>query len=246
MLIPVTQLSCYWNIKPNGVLHVGAHKGEESGEYTRHNWGKVVWVEAQPELVTYLRTLLKPENNQVLEAAVWDESGTELDFNLASNGESSSLLDFGSHATSYPHIIFESSIKVRTKRLDEIIPKDRFADFLNMDVQGVELKALQGLGSRIIEFKWVYTEVNKNEVYKNCTRIEEIDEYLSKFGFSRTVTRWVFGKGWGDALYTQTGIANPSSLNHRVILVNLKWISKQFSLYIKGKVRYILTSIQNR
>ena len=234
------------NIKPIGVLHVGAHKGEESDEYTRHNWGKIVWIEAQPELVAHLRSILKPEENLVIEAAVWNESGVELDFHLASNGESSSLLEFGSHATSYPHIIYESSIKVQTKRLDEIIPEGKFADFLNVDVQGVELKALQGLGSRISEFNWVYTEVNKNDVYKDCTKIEEIDEYLTKFGFSRSLTRWVFGKGWGDALYTQKTISNQSKWRTSMILSNLNWISKQLSLQIKANVRYFLTLIQNR
>ena len=74
MLIPINQLSQYWNIKPSGVLHVGAHRGEESCEYRRHNWGRVVWVEAQPELVAYLQSALKPQDNLVIEAAVWNES----------------------------------------------------------------------------------------------------------------------------------------------------------------------------
>lgn len=240
MLIPIRHLSRYWNIKPTGVLHVGAHKGEESGEYGRHNWGRVVWVEAQPDLVSHLRSVLKSPENTVLEAAVWNKSGIELDFHIASNGESSSLLELGSHATSYPQITFQSTIKVQTKRLDEIIPKEQFANFLNVDVQGVELKALEGLGPRISEFNWVYTEVNKKEVYKDCTKIVEIDEYLSKFGFSRIATRWVYGKGWGDALYAQREIPRPCSWKLLIILSNLNWISKQLTWQIKASVRYIL------
>ena len=169
----------------------------------------------------------------------------ELDFYLASNGESSSLLEFGSHATSYPQIIFESTIKVRTKRLDEIVPNGQFADFLNVDVQGVELQALQGLGARLSEFKWVYTEVNKNEVYKECTKIVEIDEYLRNFGFARISTRWVFGKGWGDALYIKREISNRSKYRPIIILSNLSWISKQLGWQVKAKVRQLVKLIQN-
>jgi FkbM family methyltransferase len=248
MLIPISNLSQHWKIKPNGVLHVGAHRGEEAGEYEKYGWGKVVWVEAQPTLVSALRSALDIEQNLVLEAAVWNESGVELDFNVASNGESSSLLEFGSHADSYPNITFLSRIKVLTKRLDEIIPAERFADFLNLDLQGAELRALQGLGERISEFNWVYSEVNKIEVYRDCALITEIDGYLERMGFVRVSTRWVFGKGWGDALYIREGHPTLGKPNYLIEASKFMWTWTQIRWSIKAWLLLVFntTSIRKK
>jgi len=243
MLFSVSELGQNFKVHPNGVLHVGAHKGEESFEYQKHGWGNIVWVEAQPDLVLELTKRLSALENTVIEAAVWNESGVKLEFNVASNGESSSLLDFGSHAESYPQIKYESSIVVFTKRLDELIPTDQFADFLNIDVQGVELKALQGLGSRITEFKWVYTEVNKSEVYKDCTLIGDLDDYLGEQGFKRISTRWVFGKGWGDALYRNQNMDLTKFKKGKIALGDFRWISRQILWQVKSIFRTLIVKI---
>ena len=44
------------------------------------------------------------------------------------------------------------------------------------------------------------TEVNREEVYKNCPRVEELDHYLSQFNFERVETTWD-GVTWGVAFY---------------------------------------------
>ena len=48
--------------------------------------------------------------------------------------------------------------------------------------------------------EYVYTEVNKKSVYKNCAIIEEIDEYLNNYGFYRVETVWT-AEDCGDAFY---------------------------------------------
>jgi hypothetical protein len=116
---------------------------------------------------------------------------------------------------------------VLTKRLDEIIPSIQFANFLNIDIQGVELQALKGLGSRINEFNWVYTEVNKSEVYKDCTLIGDLDAYLVGHGFKRISTRWVIGKGWGDALYAKGKVEMTRIQRVKAKSGNIKWICRQ-------------------
>lgn len=201
MYISVKELNNLWNIKPTGVVHVGAHIGEEAADYKRHSWSPVIWVEAQPSLVAQLRSKLDPETNEVIEAAVWNESGVDLELHIASNSQSTSLLDFGSHQELYPHIIFTDVIKVKTKRLEDLLTSRECPNFINLDLQGVELQALEGLGKLIEVFDYVYTEVNKIEVYKNCTRVSELDKFLGSLGFARVTTRWTLGHGWGDALY---------------------------------------------
>lgn len=238
MLIPVRELIRNFEVSPVGVLHVGAHKAEESTDYNLHGWGNVVWVEAQPELVQQLKLILPSEGNTVIEAAVWNESNVDFEFHIASNGESSSLLELGSHAKSYPDIKYDRTVKIKTKRLDEVIPRERFADFLNVDVQGVELKALEGLGDRISEFKWIYTEVNSSEVYKECTLIEDLDAFLNEKGFSRVTTRWVFGVGWGDAMYVNNSSQGIKVRRVAVKIEDLKWLLRQLASRIKGKLKF--------
>jgi hypothetical protein len=44
------------------------------------------------------------------------------------------------------------------------------------------------------------TEVNNDEVYKNCVKVDELDKFLSDYGFERVETTWDGGT-WGDAFY---------------------------------------------
>ncbi len=75
-------------------------------------------------------------------------------------------------------------------------------NFINLDIQGVELLALKGFGDLLNKIDFVYTEVNVGYVYKDCALITEIDEYLSSFGFSRTETH-LTEMEWGDAFYVK-------------------------------------------
>ena len=49
--------------------------------------------------------------------------------------------------------------------------------------------------------KYIYTEVNTEEVYKECDTIDAIDKYLLQFGFERCDARIYKQFGWGDAFY---------------------------------------------
>jgi FkbM family methyltransferase len=211
MLIKIKDLRSNFNVSPKGVLHVGAHLAEEAKDYKQFNWGEIVWVESQQEKAEHIRNLLNPDENTVIEATVWSESGIPMDFNVASNGESSSVLEFGSHSKSYPNITYTKKVRVITKRLDEILPVNFQGDFLNLDIQGAELEALKGISSRINEFKWIYTEVNKEEVYKGCATVDKIDEFLLNYGYKRVATRWILKAGWGDALYIHSDLIRINS-----------------------------------
>jgi FkbM family methyltransferase len=227
VLISVASLSKIWKIQPKGVLHVGAHLAEEADDYTRHNWGKVIWIEAQGDLAERLRNKLDPQCNQVINATVWSTSGLTFEFNVSSSTQSSSLLNFGTHKKHYPDIVFTKSYSVITSTLEDILDKDSEFNFINLDIQGVELEALKGLGAHIDNVKWIYSEVNKKEVYENCSNVKEIDRYLRERGFKRAATRWVKKQGWGDALYVReeqplTFLTKSKSMFHQ-----LAWVKAQ-------------------
>jgi FkbM family methyltransferase len=233
MLISVQQLKWIWNINPKSILHVGAHKGEELPMYLNANWGDVgiYLIEAQEELAIELATKVSHKRVKVLQAAVWSEDNVEMNFHVTSNSESSSLLDLDKHLEKYPEITEAESYSVFTKRIDSLIPRSISFDFINLDIQGAELEALKGLGGHLESIKWIYTEVNRLELYKNCAQIADIDLYLENFGFIRADVCWVRGKGWGDALYIKADAV--SWVIIRRVLANL--------FRIKFQVRHLLS-----
>ena len=224
MLFSVSKLRKYWSINPTGVLHVGAHEAEEAPDYEKANWIPVIWVEGQVDLANRLKARLDPSRHTVIQAFVWDQSGEVLTFKQTNNSQSSSLLDFGSHATDYPNVRVQDEYTVTTSRLDAALPKLGEFDFINLDLQGVELQALLGLGEQINKAKWIYTEVNKKNVYKNCTLVRDLDLYLDQHQFRRVATRWVRGKGWGDALYVHQKAAIPKVFILQRFFMQLDWV----------------------
>jgi FkbM family methyltransferase len=238
MFIKVSELSKYWGMAPTGVLHVGAHLAEEASDYEKFGWLPVIWVEAQPDLVAKLVSNLDASKHKVIEAAIWEEGGVAFKLHIASNSQSSSLLNFGSHSDSYPDITFVSEIDVITKRLDSLVKKEEMPNFVNLDIQGVELSAIKSLGNLLLSVDYIYTEVNKNEVYKDCTLVKDLDEYLSVNGFERVSTRWYLKEGWGDALYIRNSKMGISKSLKRFTyeFFTFKFYARQFASISK---RYV-------
>jgi FkbM family methyltransferase len=246
LLIPVEVLKSRFGILPTGILHVGAHLAEERVDYESAGWSAlnpIIWIESQIDLAQKLTEVLNPNKNKVINATVWSETGKEMKFNVASNSQSSSLYDLGTHATTYPEIKFNSEITITTVRLDEIIGDSDDISFINLDIQGAELEALKGLGSRIHHVKWIYSEVNKRSVYEGCAIIGELDNYLEQFSFTRVATRWAYKTGWGDALWIKR---NERSRMAKAILIFkvaeilrvIRLVSYQIKHEIKVRFRF--------
>jgi len=243
MLLDIEKLSIQYQIRPNGILHVGAHKGEEKVIYSRLNWSPVYWIEAQSNLVEDLRASILGSNDKVFHGAIWNESNIDLDLNITNNGESTSLLELGSHKVNYRIIDVVKIERVKTIRLDELMAEEEIFNFMNLDIQGVELRALKSLGSRIDDVKYIYTEVNKEEVYIGCAKVKEIDKYLKSFGFHRVATRWVLGKGWGDALYIRNAPKTRLSEKIRNFCLEIKvWFLPQFKGFLVEIIKKAIPS----
>jgi FkbM family methyltransferase len=226
-------------------LHVGAHEAEELNDYQKQGWNKcqIIWIDAQPNLVEKLKDRLDPRTNTVIQAAVWNVDGEDLILNVASNSQSTSLLDLGTHSTSYPDIQYVSKLKVKTATLSSILEGKPAFDFINLDIQGVELQALEGLGDRLSNVKWIYTEVNSREVYKGCTLVTELDCYLSRYNFQRVATKWAGDAGWGDALYLHENLISKNGLRGKIILSKI--LSALF-LLPRMRARLLRISLRNK
>lgn len=241
MLFPVETLANVWQIRPSGVLHVGAHEAEELNEYMKHGWGKVIWVEAQPSLANKLKSTLDGDENIVIEAAVWNKTGVKFDLKITSNSQSTSLLNFGSLKTKYPEISLVNTVEVVSVRLDEVLTEKNEFNFVNLDIQGVELEALQGMGILLDKVEWIYSEVNKEQVYENCATVGEVDAFLLEHGFKRIATRWAHGKGWGDALYVRTEVKTSIKQRTLTVLMKIVWNLKPVLNYAKHPKHFLAT-----
>lgn len=204
MLIEATALARIFAVQPSGILHVGAHQAEEQELYRAAGWlarDRVIWVEAQPSLARELAQRFAGTAARVIEAVAWDVDGAVLELKVASNSQSTSVFDFGSHAASYPEITTTERRVVTGRRLDTLLTASDHFDFVALDIQGAELAALRGLGDRLATVRWVYTECQQTSVYADAPDVRALDAFLEPRGFVRVATRWAGHYGWGDALY---------------------------------------------
>lgn len=206
MLIPSTDILNILTLNSidcKGVLHVGAHECEELPFYSLLGVSAkdVIWIDAIPQKVNQAVARGIPN---VYHAVVTDKDDDEVEFNIANNGQSSSVLEFGTHATEYPGVVYVNTLRQKTVTLDTFFERNALdatrCTFWNFDIQGAELMALRGATKYLPYAKALYLEVNKNELYKGCGLINEIDDFLATFKFKRVLTHMT-RHGWGDALY---------------------------------------------
>lgn len=210
MLIKLEYLNKKYDLKIKGILHVGAHFCQELEDYLKLNVkkNKIIWIEAISDLVEEMRN--RDKDLKIYNLLITDIDNKDYKFNLASSGGlSSSILDLGTHKINHPEVYYYTSRILKSKRLDTFYREENieenFANFLNLDIQGVELLALKSLGKILNNFDYIYSEVNNEEVYKNCSLINELDEYLEIHGFKRVETYFT-GAGWGDSFWIKDTI----------------------------------------
>jgi FkbM family methyltransferase len=207
MLIEYKNIIKKHNLQIKKILHVGAHKAEEAKTYFDNGCEEVIWVEANPSLVSYLNNTLSKDKNKVFEAVISDTDGDEVDFIVTNNGQSSSILELGIHKNLFPSVRQSETISQKTKTIGTLFDENNLnfkeIDFINLDIQGAELLALKGVGDSFHNVSAILTEINTDYVYKDCALVGEIDEYLADFNFKRVETVMWSDHPWGDALYVR-------------------------------------------
>jgi len=200
MLIPLGLLINKYKINFKGVLHVGAHECEEIVEYEKLlPRNKILWIEAMPHKVQQCKHRYP---GLLIENAIVSDTVEIVKFHISNNGQSSSIFEFGVHQYYHPEVKYIGYIEGETKLLKNIICNyDIDYNFVNLDIQGAELKALKGMEEYLCKVDYIYTEVNYDYVYKGCALIGELDNYLKQFGFIRVETEWCGDCRWGDAFY---------------------------------------------
>lgn len=209
MLIPINKIIevlIQNRIAIGGVLHIGAHECEELGFYNHIGIqnNNIIWIDAIDEKVKEATDKGIPN---IFNAVITDKDDDTVIFNISNNVQSSSVLEFGTHATEHPHVTYVKTIEKQTVTIDTFFKRNNLDaskyNFWNFDIQGAELMALKGAPESIKHATVLYLEVNEKELYKGCGLMPEIDEYLSKYNFKRVITN-ITQWGWGDALYIKS------------------------------------------
>ena len=207
MLIPLDKIINVFDLKIKGVLHIGAHWGEEYDAYYKQNIKNLIFFEPIKSNYEMLIDKLPDNDNiKVFNIALGNGEGEkEMFTETANRGQSCSFLEPLGHLKSYPHIKFDRKEVVNIDKLDNI-PFDRsLHNMINIDVQGYELEVFKGGMDTIGFIDIIYAEVNFNDVYKDCCKVTELDSFLGMFGFDRVLTETKYSYlGWGDALYLKT------------------------------------------
>ena len=199
MLFDITE----YITKPiSGIIQIGAHHGNEY-ETLKKLSENILMFEPQKEVYQKLFNKLGSTPNLIIEnKALGSSSGTMSMYTEQSNGgQSSSLLVPRLHCVQYPGIKFNGTEQVEVTTLNEYFITKLFNyNLLTLDVQGYELEVLKGSTDILINVDYILCEVNRAELYQGCPMVEEIDTFLTSYGFKREVTAWD-GYTWGDALY---------------------------------------------
>jgi len=210
MIIDFKKIIKEKNITPKGVLHIGAHVGQELKDYEEAGFKKIIMIEANP----YTFDKLKKIKSNISELffynlAISNKKGYT-NFHITHNGRgqgemSSSLLKLKKHTILYPNIKHHKTINVKCNTIDNFIVDNKLKaeDFnmLNMDIQGAELMALEGALQQLKFIDIINTEVNKSELYENCVLLEKLENFLNTNGFYMFEENYKHSPEWGDAIF---------------------------------------------
>ena len=188
--IDLETLDCM--IKSNGILHLGAHRGNEAEVY---NWfgKKTIWFEAIPHIYDQLKDNLYFYSDQkAFLALLGDEDDIEKDFFISSNDSAaSSVFNFSNNVIEKGwdgrKIYMKKKIKLKMSKLDTILKKYNIsAEEYNhwiVDLQGAELLAFKGAEDSLKRCNSISVEVSKVNYYKGGVLWEELADWLNKKKF---------------------------------------------------------------
>jgi len=205
MLLDFQSLLNKYDLNIRGVIHIGAHIGQEYQIYKNNGIRNCIFFEPLKDNFKKLKENIADDEVIFVNKALGNEEKLILmNVESVNGGQSSSILKPKHHLTQYPHITFDKTEEVEMIKLDNFMVNMNYENFnfINIDVQGYELEVFKGSSETLKKIDYIIAEVNRAELYENCASVFQIDDYLSKFSFERVETSWE-GVTWGDALYVK-------------------------------------------
>lgn len=206
MLISFDKILKYLSEKPKKVIHIGGYIGENKQEYDKYNI-PAFYIECHPDLFKQLSKNVGSDN--CCECAVSDIDRQEVNFYKVESFDRSNRgcgsLRLPTGILNNPYLEQLETITVKTRTLDSLHNEYGPFDGLNCDSQGHELSILSG-GHEFLsnpDLKFVFLEFNTVSYYEGDCQLNQLDDFLDKYGFERVITEFA-GDGslpWGDCCY---------------------------------------------
>jgi len=203
MLLDLIKLKEKHNMNITGVIHIGAHYGEENKVYNDLNIQNRIFFEPLTSNFEVLQHAVGNDYTLIKKALGNDNKKINMYVEKANNGQSSSILKPVLHLQQYPSIVFDEVEEVEMSRLDDCNLDLSQYNFINIDVQGYELEVFKGAVTKLSSVEYIMTEVNRAEVYQDCAQVSELINFLSPYGFKLVEVDWA-GYTWGDGLFIKS------------------------------------------
>ena len=199
-----------FGIRPKGIVHVGANIGQEVPVFRDSGARPVVLVEPLADAFAQLeRAVGTTPGFYPVQACLSDTADRKVDFHVASNGgQSSSYLPPAEHMKIAPGVSFDRIETMTTDTLDRTLARlsrehgldPASFDYIGLDTQGAEMDIRRGAPEAVRTAKYVYTEVNFENLYAGDTGLYDAIALMRGWGFDLYHLA-MSGRGWGDALF---------------------------------------------
>jgi FkbM family methyltransferase len=208
-----------------GVVHVGADVGQEVAQYFEYGFEKIILIEANPECCEILLSKFGDDPRiKLFNYAICDRQGA-VDFHIhtsrSGSTEPASILPMKRFKEIVETLQTTKTISVPAITLDGLFEKHQlpFAayNFVNIDIQGAELLALQGARKLLASIDVIVSEVNVVEMYENGALEDDVVNFLANRGFDRkrAIYHTLYDKdstfpAWGESLFVKrSGLRRP-------------------------------------
>lgn len=212
-------LSLFNRKKPIIIFDIGGCEGEESIKYSRiFPFARIFIFEPLPNNQKRIEKNLidfNLKNIELVPIALSDTIG-EAEFFVSSgfpdNHKTDLDWDFGNKSSSLlqpekymevnqPWLKFNERINVNTSTITKFVEEKSLIeiDFIHMDVQGAELKVLNGAKSFLHKIKSIWLEVSEHTLYAEQPLKKDIEKFMITNGFY--LVESVIENGIGDQFY---------------------------------------------
>jgi len=205
-------------ITNRGIIHIGAHEGEEVEQYLAQGFQKVVLIEANPHwFEILLRKFGDDARIKIFNYAICDRNGViDLHIHTSRSGstEPASILPMKRFKEIVRTLHTPNTVPVPAITLDGLFETHDLDpgeyNFINIDIQGAELLAFRGASKALAAADVVISEVNLLEMYEGGPLEEEIVKFLSQCGFEKkdVVYHTLYDESstfpaWGECLFVK-------------------------------------------
>jgi len=201
-----------------GIIHIGAHQGQEVEPYLAYGFKSIILIEANPQWYEFLAQKFGSDSRiRIFNYAICHRSGyVDLHIHTSRSGstEPASVLPMKRFNEIVKTLHTPETIRVPAITLDELIERHQIErqdfNFLNVDIQGAELLAFEGAPKTLASLDAVITEVNLVELYEGAPLEADLVRFLRRSGFKKvnSVYHELYDEhstfpAWGECLFVK-------------------------------------------